>query len=431
MTSSVRRCTLSTIVILAIVAGGLMGMPGPAISAWNIGDPIVTYWAGPGYDGSVPLTDAVAAQMVDVGMNVVWAASAEEVVVAGRHGLRAMYQNRSVLLPQNLNDPVLRAQLDKLVDGLRNRPGLYSYHLVDEPGASQFDGLGRLVAYLRQRDPDHLAYIDLFPNYASPTEHYGTKDYNAYLDRFISTVKPSLLSYDHYQFMAKSDTGLYLQNLSEVSQKAKAAGIPFMNIVQAASWEGTRIPTSNQERFLAYTTLAYGAQGISYYVWCWPGHQGGIVDSKGAPTAIYNTLKATNREFVAIAKQYRSLKSIGAYLKGYDPGHLPPGTAQLPSNSPLNIRSVADDMTYSSGQPLKGVLFGFFGKNGTAVTNATVAIAVNLDYTTSKTYTVNGPGNLSVFNASTGKWTATGRNSATVELLPGGGVLVGLTSAVP
>ena len=42
-----------------------------------------------------------------------------------------------------------------------------AYHIVDEPGAAAFAGLGRLVAYLRQRDPGHLAYINLFPTYAN------------------------------------------------------------------------------------------------------------------------------------------------------------------------------------------------------------------------------------------------------------------------
>ena len=81
-------------------------------------------------------------------------------------------------------------------------------------------------------------------------------------------------------------------------------------------------------------------------------------------------------------------------------------------------------MTYNDGDPLKGVLFGLFDKNGTALADATFAMIVNLDYTASETYTVTGPGNLSVFDADTGLWTATGHNYATLNLDPGGGILV-------
>lgn len=417
-------------------------MPRQAESAWTVGDPIVAYWAGPGYDGSVPLTDAVAEQMVDVGINVVWAASTAEVDLAGRHGLRAIYQNRALFQPQNLDDPILRPQLDAKVDELRHQPGLYGYYIVDEPCFPQFAGLGRLVDYLRKRDPSHMARINLLPLNAfgppdtSSVTTEGVASYATYLDQFVSTVQPSLLSYDCYDFRTSDgkpyDGNSYLANLAQMSQQAKSAGLPFMNIVQACKFAGNvRIPTGHEERFLAYTTLAYGAQGIMYYVWCWPGHEGGIVKPDGTPTAIYNTLKATNREFVAIAKQYQPLKSLGAYLKGYSSGHLPPGTTQLPGNSPFNISSVANNLTYSDGAPLKGVLFGLFGQDGTTVAEATFALVTNLDYTANLTCTVTGPGSLSVFNATTGVWTATGHHYATLDLPPGGGALVGLTVAVP
>jgi len=423
--------TFWTAVVVAAFVGSLALMPQQAASAWTVGDPIVTYWAGPGFDGTVPLTDAVAEQMVDVGMNVIWAASEAEVDLAWRHGLRTIYQNRSVLLPQNLDDPKMRPVLDRVVAGLRGRPGFYGYHIRDEPSAALFGELGQLVNYLRQRDPNHLARINLFPSNVEPLT-MGAPDYATYLNHFINTVQPSLLSYDFYQFHTTYDHKAYLQSLGIIRQKAKSTGLPFMNFVQASKWApDIRIPNSNEERFLAYTTLAHGAQGIGYYVWSWSEHEGGIVDSNGTPTAIYNTLKSTNREFVAIAKQYQSLKSIGVYLKGYSSGHLPPGTTLLPGDSPFDIGSVSNNRTYSDGDPLKGVLFGFFDKDGTTLTDATFALVVNLDASTNLTYTITGPGNLSVFDAATGTWTATGHNDATLHLLPGGGALVGLTSAVP
>ncbi|MBN2476589.1 MAG: hypothetical protein JXB62_18400 [Pirellulales bacterium] len=298
---------------LFMIAASVLSLGGAEAQAtWRIGDPIVTFWAGPGYDGSVPLTDASAKQMVDVGMNLAWASSAAELDVAQRHGLRAKYQDRAIISPESLTDPVRRLKLDALVDSIRTKPALYAYHIVDEPSATEFGRFSPLVDYLRERDPEHVARINLHPIGPSATT-LGAPDYNTYLKQFVSTVQPSLLSYDHYQFTTTGDEGGYLLNLEVVSQEAKSAGVPFMNIVQAAGWEGMRIPTDNQMRFLAYTTLAYGAQGICYYVWSWPEHVGGIVDSHGTPN--YKTLKSTNQEFVAIAEQYQSLKSIGAYLK--------------------------------------------------------------------------------------------------------------------
>jgi hypothetical protein len=397
----------------------------PAFAAWTIGDPIVTYWAGPGeFEG--PLTATDAALMADVGMNVVWANSPAEVDIAGQYGLRAMYENRCVLTPANAGPG-----LNSLVDSLKNNPALYGYFLSDEPSASEFNALSSLASYLRNRDPNHIPYINLFPRQAWSST-LGASNYQAYLNQYITTLNPELLSYDNYQFMASEDSGHYLINLQEISAAAKSAGIPFMNSVQASSWDSSvRVPTPNQERFLAYTTLAYGAQGISYFVWNRPGVTGGIVNSDDTPTAIYSTLKVVNRQFVAIAKQYKSLNAIGTYLKGYRSSRLPPGTNQLTTTSPFDISSVTNTASYATGAALQGVLFGFFDKDGTTLADATMALVVNLDYSNSKTYTLTGPGLLSVFDATTGVWNATGKSSVALTFEPGGGWLVGLTSVVP
>ena len=41
--------------------------------------------------------------------------------------------------------------------------GCHTYRAVGPP-ATRFEELGRLVAYLRERDPDHLSRINLFPS---------------------------------------------------------------------------------------------------------------------------------------------------------------------------------------------------------------------------------------------------------------------------
>ncbi len=73
---------------------------------------------------------------------------------------------------------------------------------------------------------------------------------------------------------------------------------------------------------------------------------------------------------------------------------------------------------------------GFWGPND-QLADATRTMVVNLDYSNALDTRVNGPGNLSVFDTETGTWLAQGHAWADVSLLPGGGVLVGLTSAIP
>ena len=71
-------------------------------------------------------------------------------------------------------------------------------------------GLGEVVAALRERDPAHVAFINLLPNYATP-QQLGTPTYDAHVRRFIEQVKPPLVSYDHYTFAAGNAQSFYDQ----------------------------------------------------------------------------------------------------------------------------------------------------------------------------------------------------------------------------
>lgn len=421
-------------VVSATVLGG--ATPRPAIAAWSLGTPIVSYWEGPGSllsgkEAYGVLDDAAAKQLAAGGFNVVCAATIPEVRLAQSHGLRTMLQS-TLFTAASLDGGPKQAQIDAIIDQYKVLPAAYSYHITDEPNASQFADLGRIVSYIRRRDPEHMAYINLLPNNASD-EQLGSKGYPAHLGQFIRDVQPALLSYDHYQFHAKHDGPLYLQNLELVGQAAKRAGVPLLNTVQACSYHPSmRVPNDDETRFLVYTTLAYGAQGISFYHYAsWGPEHGGIALPGGKPLPLFATLQTLNREFVAIAKQYQRLKWIGTYLKGYRADAMPPGTTALPSSgSPFNVSNMSD-ISYTAGAPLKGILLGFFDMDGAALSDATFAIVQNLDYSSPKTYRVTGPDKLSIFNATTGTWTPKEQNHADVTLPPGGGVLVGLTSVVP
>lgn len=369
---------------------------------WNIGTPIVTYWAGP------PMTETVAKQMAEGGFNLVWCGE-NQLDTVQRHGLRALLQS-GLLTPASLDAPTQREKLDMFIDRARKHPAMYAYFLTDEPSAAAFPSWGKLVAYLRERDPLHLAYLNLFPTYAS-NEQLGNKGdvvtaYREHLRQFVEIVKPGLVSYDHYQFVVGHDNKEYFLNLSLIQQAAQNAGLPFLNIVQACTWTPSmREPTTNELRYLIHTSAAYGAQGISYYVYCHPGHTGGIALPDGTPTALFHELKTANREFVAMARELQPLRQLGAYHTAMKE----PGCKPLPAESTFRL-----DSSKSTAQP-RGFLLTCFGRQA----EATHACVVNLDYTTNAIASVMGPKQLHLFDASSGKWSAVGHSSTEVRLRPG------------
>jgi len=383
-----------------------------ATVAWQVGTPVVTYWAVPS------LTDAVAQQMVEGGFNLVWCGSEKELDVAYRHGLRGQLTD-GLFTPASLDEPKRREQLDALIARVSKHPALYAYHLIDEPSVSQFPALGKLVAYLHEHDPVHLAYINLFPTYAS-NEQLGTKGdvvtaYKEYLRRYVEQVRPALVSYDHYQFKLKGDGDQYFLNQAMIRRAAQEAGVPFLNIVQACTWapDVMRVPNTNELRYLVYSTLAYGAQGISYYVYACANHHGSLVSLDGMPGPLYHAVKSYNREFIALARELQSLRSLGVYHTSLRE----PGCQPLPVDASFHL-----DSAPSPASP-RGLLLGFFG----ATERPTHAVVVNLDYTAEVSTSLIGPSELELFNAPTAQWTSPKKVAVELILPPGGGKLVRIT----
>lgn len=400
----------------------------PRSKCWHQKEFIITFWCPP------PATDEALARVEAEGFNLTWV-PAEGLDAAERHHLRAMLTSE-LLNPAVLDDPIKRAQLDALISRVKNHPALEAYFLTDEPGAGAFAGLGRLVAFLRERDPQHLAYINLFPTYANEQQlgvsadsaerakvgypqnfaGVGTDDktvlrYREHLKRYLETVKPDLISYDHYHFLKDGKDGdQYFLNLALIRQVAMEAGKPFLNIIQADTIEKSwRLPNASETRWLVFTTLAYGGSGISYFTyWGPPEYNGLYVDGKAA--ARLPEIVALNKEISRFGPELLKLQSLGVYHTA----PLPYGTEAAPASAPVQF---AGDGTF---------VLGLFGTNG----KPTAFMIVNRDYQheaiASVKITMAGS-NLQELDRMSGKWIKSERlpkdRIAHIELRPGDGRL--------
>ena len=410
----------------ACAVGGPAPASGDPSGAFQIGTPIVTYWAGPGSHNV--LDDTACAQLVAGGWNLVWTESAEMLDTAHRHGLRALH----AIGPRDLDDPKWRAWVDQRVAEARDHPAMYAYYLQDEPTPEAFSHLARLKAYLTRRDPHHPIWVNLYPTYASNDQLGTTGDtvaaYREHLRQFMTTVDPPLLSYDHYHFKANGDGNQYFLNLAMIRETAVAHRRPFVNVVQAVNWRGRwREPTEGERRFLTYTTLAYGGQGICHYVYNFKNVSSGFFDQKDAdrPLPSYWQTSRLNRDFVAIATAVQSLTCLGAYHLG----DIPMGAQALPAGSRFAIDPAPPNRTYEHAdwslrneKPIEGLLMGHFGHPDIL----THVLVVNLDYRRAVTTSLVGPGPLEVFHPPTRVWQGAPGDHARVklELPPGGGRLV-------
>src|SRR6185369_11513541 len=171
----------------------------------------------------------------------------------------------------SLDAPEGRAKLDGIVADYHDHPALYGYFVVDEPSADAFAKLGEVVAYLKAKDPKHPGFINLFPTYATPGAQLGTKTYEEYVDRFIEAVQPRVISFDHYPFMASSDRADFFYNVAVVRNAGIKANLPFWSIALCVQHLGYRHLTEGELRFQAMAALAFGARGLLWYTYWYPG----------------------------------------------------------------------------------------------------------------------------------------------------------------
>lgn len=355
-----------------------------------------------------------------------------------KHGLKGMVFS-PLFVPATLENPELKAQLDALIDSVKNHPALDSYHIIDEPSALTFPDWAKIVNYLKQRDPDHLTYINLFPTYASqqqlgvsltekPTGPLGYPDnfagigadnktvqfYNEHLNEYIDILKPELISYDHYHFLAGGNDGAqYFLNIALIRAAALKAGVPFLNIVQACTIEKSwRLVNEEEMRWLAFTTMAYGAKGLSWFLYWGPESYGGMYqEGKRMPLADFGA--RINKDITALGPELMKLESTEVYQS--DP--LPLGAVAFADNSPVKV---------SGGEFVVGLFKGLDAKN--------VFMIMNRDYknkATAKITLNSGKGKLWIFSRTKNKWgklqAVTNGTVTSINLAPGDGQLYKIT----
>lgn len=290
--------------------------PTPTVPAGPLAKPqlsefIVTFWWPPA------ITQANLKQIADGGYNLVLIYP-----IAPGYGMKLLNWAQELGLKVMLTDPNispyrvnLEADIKELTDDFKDHPALWGYYVIDEPSAKQFADFARLHGILLQNDPLHFPYINLFPNYAVASQ-LDTPDYATYVRRFIDTVKPSILSYDHYALLEIGDRPGYFANLEIIRAEALRAGIPFMQIILATPFPGVRDPSAADLRYQVYTTLAYGAKGISYFTYAVPPDTAfgdGLLDREGAPTAKWYAARDINWEVRRLGPWLLGLRSTGVF----------------------------------------------------------------------------------------------------------------------
>jgi hypothetical protein len=228
------------------------------------------------------------------------------------------------------SDEEIDRRVKKMVRDAGNSPAVKGFFIVDEPHVREFAGLAKAVAAIKKYAPGKLAYINLFPNYATlgapDRSQLGTENYTEYLERFVNEVHPQVISYDNYMvefsddLKNKEQAASYYRNLLEVRRVAQKYHLPCLNIVSSNQIRpNTTIPSPANLLFQAYTTLAAGYRGVTWYTFYSRGYHYAPIDNDGNRTLTFESLKEVNRQVATLAPILSGLESTAVYFSAPAP----------------------------------------------------------------------------------------------------------------
>ena len=223
----------------------------------------------------------------------------------------------------------LAAHVKETVAKWSNEPALAAYVFKDEPHAVSFPALAKTRELLERADPGHWAYINLFPNYAPVNYLFYVRDqetrgYRYYVEHYMETVRPKVLSYDHYGIRTDDEvTPEYFDNLEIIRAAALKYEVPFWAFTLCTPLRPVfPMPTEGHLRFQLYCDLAYGAKGLQHFTYCRAEGFDGLIDHQGKRTATYDLAKRINWEIQHMGPVLVGLKSTAVFHTG----PLPRGT---------------------------------------------------------------------------------------------------------
>ncbi len=344
--------------------------------------------------------------MAECNFTVSGFARTEDLPVCERLGLAAIMAPPDDEVPwkrpwRALSDEEIDQRLRTMVKLAGNSSAVLGYFIVDEPGTREFGALAKAVAAVKRYAPGKLAYINLFPGYATigapDKSQLGAASFTEYLERYAAEVKPQFISYDNYMIQYSDDlldagrAKNYFADLLEVRRVALKHDLPFWNIVSSNQIrKNTTIPSPANMMLQAYTTLAAGGRGLSWYTYYGgsgprPAYAYAPIDHTGNKTETWGYLQLVNHQVKTLGRIMNRLKSTGVFFDG--PGmldSLPP----LPGRIIKEVHSTISPRGFAKTS--LPVMIGEFtddsGSDYVMIVNLSIERSGNLRITFAKAY---------------------------------------------
>ena len=225
------------------------------------------------------------------------------------------------------------------------------------------------------------SYANLI-GYANLSTGGDTDAYRKYVQEYIETCHPTMLSFDHYPFANGGSVDFYLKSLKVIREKAIENSISFGGCVGTSTTSYNTKPntevnatTQGQINWSVNTLLAYGAKGYTWFTLIQPRNfalygdeengitkmdfkRAGLIGADGSETPVYGMAKSINSWVKRIDSILMDSKSLGVLAVGNDAKHETGFNESSYGNMTLSIGNWIAEMYY------EGIIAGVFDYKG-------------------------------------------------------------------
>ncbi|WP_200823433.1 hypothetical protein [Actinacidiphila yanglinensis] len=259
-----------------------------------------------------------------------------KVLVAGDPRVGVVAQHMTVTDDRSVPASITTADAS---DWIRSATASYAHHtsfagfsLYDEPATSRFPTVGALTGIVRTTAPTLLPYANI--------NRGNGAHYTRFVQQYLDTVKPSLISFDRYPILTDRVDTDYFDTWARVRTAALAAGIPAWTYIQSTGFSGHATPTASQLAWQVNVSLAYGCKGIQYFTYWTPdaargeGYTEALITTDGRRTPLYAAAATLNSTWLQpVGRQLKPLVSESVQHANDTP--LPTGTTAFAPGSHL------------------------------------------------------------------------------------------------
>ncbi len=178
---------------------------------------------------------------------------------------------------RNPNVEVWRQEYASIVEKYKDEDAVMGYYVKDEPSYAELPGVFEVGTMFKEMAPNKVAYLNLYSNSTQPY-HYEPDTYEQYVERVFASDFP-MTGFDQYNFYQDGYIRTTMHSCLEIYRK--------LSLKYNKPWWYCAL--SNQHRFYAkpnvttlayqaFSGLAYGAKGISWFLYL-PSNSPGWVNS--------------------------------------------------------------------------------------------------------------------------------------------------------